>query len=304
MDTLKTLHIFLAQALKSSAEQGSHNLMNRIETAMSRVGYTVDYHLDTPENRRASQWLKGYSLFHMQDPFHERSLNLRRAYFYPFWRIENTAVRWDFRVAQMPYPAEKQDPNMAKNFANNMRKWHFKYVDITRDGFVYIPLQGRISEHRSFQTCSPLEMIEKTLASEPDREIIASLHPSEVYTDSERDQIAALEKRHARFSLSEHGSDVLLPACDYVVSQNSSVAIKGYFLRKPSVIFGQIDFHHVAGNVGKIGLEAAFRHCQRTDINYDNYLFWFFRKTAINGGNEKAEDRILDAMQKGGWEFQ
>lgn len=303
MDTLKTLHIFLEKDFKASAEKGTHNFMNRIETAMSRVGFSVEYHLNTAQNRTASQELQGYSLFHMSDPFHARSLTLRRAYFYPFWRIENTAERWNFRVAKMPYPAEKQDPNEAEKFANGMRKRHFDGLNSTSEGFVYLPLQGRISQHRSFQTCSPLKMIEETIKADRNRKILASLHPKETYSEQELGYLEELETKYTQFTLSDYGSDILMSTCDYVVTQNSSVALHGYFFRKPAVLFGQIDFHHIAGNVGKIGVSAAFRHSQHTEVNYDRYLLWFFRKTSINGGNANAEDKIIDAMRKGGWDL-
>ncbi|MEH6833499.1 MAG: hypothetical protein V7657_02810 [Falsihalocynthiibacter arcticus] len=303
MDSLKTLHIFLEEGFKKSAENGAHNLMNRIETAMSSVGVSVDYHLNTAKNRNASQDFQGYSLFHMEDPFHDRALNLRRAYFYPFWRIEKVAERWNFRVASMPYPADKQESNMAKTFANSMRKRHFGDQPVTREGHIFMPLQGKISKHRSFQSCSPLEMIEQTLATDATRSVIASLHPNEAYSEGDLARLRALEGKHTRFRLSDTPSDALLASCDYVVTQNSSVALKGFFLQKPAVLFAQIDFHHIAGNVGRVGLEAAFRHVHQPAQSYDSYLLWFLRKTAINAGNENAEARILAAMRKSGWEL-
>lgn len=303
MDSLKTLHIFLEKNFKLSAEEGTHNFMNRIESAMFRMGFSVDYHLNSPQNRKASKSFQGYSLFHMQDPVHNRALNFRRAYFYPFWRIENTAERWNFRVSQTPYPDGNQDPNIAKSFANGMRKRHFCDVKASKGGFVYLPLQGRISEHRSFQTCSPLEMIEKALIYESERPIVAGLHPKETYSKKEMLQLEVLEKKHRRFSVSTLGSTALLPACDYVVTQNSSVALHGFFLKKPAVLFAQIDFHHIAGNVGEMGLEAAFEHARNTEANFDSYLLWFLRKTTINAGKDNAEDRIIAAMRKSGWEL-
>jgi hypothetical protein len=303
MSALKTLHIFLEQGLKDSAEAGHHNLMTRIENAMSSVDHTVEYHLDTTENRAGSQELEGYSLFHMQPPTHARSLNLRRAYLYPFWRIEPTAQRWQFRVAKMKFPRQKQEPNMAKNFANGLRKRHFDGLKTSCGGYIYMPLQGRLTEHRSFQNCSPFEMIEQTLATDPNRVIQARLHPNETYTAEDLARLQKLQDTNARFCLSQQLSDTLLANCDYVVCQNSAVALMGYILHKPAVLFAQIDFHHIAGNVGTMGLEAAFAFAQERQRPFDQYMLWFLRKMAINGGNENAERRILEAMRKGGWQM-
>jgi hypothetical protein len=263
----------------------------------------VQYHLDTAKNRAESDALAGYSLFHMQSPTHARALNLRRAYLYPFWRIEPTAERWEFRVAKMKFPPHKQEPNMAKKFANGLRKRHFDGLETARDGYIYMPLQGRLGAHRSFQSCSPFEMIEQTLASDANRTVCARLHPNESYSAADREKLQKLQDLHPRFCLTDAPSDALLAHCDYVVCQNSAVALMGYILHKPAVLFAQIDFHHIAGNVGAMGVEAAFDFAQEAERPYDQYLLWFLRKMAINAGNENAENRILEAMQKGGWQM-
>ncbi len=43
------------------------------------------------------------------------------------------------------------------------------------------------------------------------------------------------------------------------MTQNSAVAMTGYFFHKPSVLFGRIDFHHIAANVHELGVDEAFR---------------------------------------------
>ncbi|WP_380055880.1 hypothetical protein ACFE33_01340 [Falsihalocynthiibacter sp. SS001] len=300
---MKILHIFLEEDFKASAEKGTHNFMNRTESAMSRVGYDVQYHLNSIENRTKSAGLAGYSLFHMKEPLHSRALCFRRAYYYPFWRIETTAERWKFRVAKMPFPPRKQDADQAERFANSMRKRHFASLNASRGGYIYMPLQGRLLERRSFQTCSPIEMIEQTLSTDKKRPILARLHPNETYSEKEIKALKSIEKKHDRFALSDAPSDVLVAACDYTVTQNSSAALGGYFFHKPAVLFAKIDFHHIAGNVADMGLQDAFEHAQDPDKPFDKYMLWFLRKTSINAGNPNAETRILAAMRKSGWEI-
>jgi len=84
-------------------------------------------------------------------------------------------------------------PKEARIFSNYWRKTLFNGVadQTIRDGFIYAPLQGRLKTHRSFQYCSPLEILELILEHDPSRSIKATLHPKETHTQAE---LGALEK--------------------------------------------------------------------------------------------------------------
>ena len=62
-----------------------------------------------------------------------------------------------------------------------------------------------------------------------------------------------------RLRLETGGAAEALAACDLVVTQNSAVAFNGYFFHKPAVLFAEIDFHHIAASVPRLGVAAAFR---------------------------------------------
>lgn len=303
MSPVRILRIYLDDAPRARAEAGNFNIMNKIRSAFEGCGFRVEFARNTDAERAKSLTRRGYALFHMDHPFHARALTMRKAYFYPFWRIENSAERWDWSVAKATFDPDAVNKRWADSFASYWRKRLFPNVqDVTRDGFVYVPLQGRLLDHRSFQTHAPLDMIRATLAHDRTRDVVVALHPKETYLPNEIDALKSLIDGEHRLSLSAEPMNGLLARCDYVVTENSSVALNGYFLHKPAVLFAKIDFHHIAATVETLGVEDAIAKAPELAPDYDAYLHWFLKETAINGGSPDVEQQILAAVRRQGWE--
>ena len=246
----------------------------------------------------------GYSLFQMEDPYFDRALSFRRVYLYPFWQIENTDKRWEWHTAKAAFNPDSVDASKAQKFADAYRKQLFgKDITIRNDGYILIPLQGRLLYQRSFQSMSPIEMIKTTLNYCKDKPVIASLHPSETYTTEETAELDRITKQNSRFSYVTAGSEKLLTGCDFVVTQNSSVAFSGYFLHKPALLFGQIDFHHIAINLWGGNAEYAFDQIKSTAPEYDKYLYWMLKQMSIDASSNTAPQKILSAFRRGGWDI-
>ena len=94
---------------------------------------------------------------------------------------------------------------------------------------------------------------------------------------------------------------MLLPRCDYVATENSSVAVMGYFLGKPALLFGQIDFHHIAGSVPIQGLSQAYETINGPEPDYARYLYWFFQMQALNVWRPEFAERLLARLSEHGW---
>jgi len=304
MAEAKILRIYLNDAPRSRAERGEFNIINKIRNAFEAHDFRVELRKNSNAERLKSATRRGYSLFHMDDPFHPRALTMRKAYFYPFWRIENSAKRWEWSIAKALFDPASVDEKIAKQFCDFWRSKLFKDLPggNNTQGIVYIPLQGRILEQRSFQFASPVEMIKSVLVHDQVRDIVIGLHPAETYLPEELDTIKALIDTNPRLLLSKARTQDLLVACDYVVTENSSTAMFGFFLKKPAVLFAKIDFNHIAANVGDLGAEMAIRSAPDMNVDYDKYLCWFLRETAINGGSEIVEEQILKAVRRHGWQ--
>jgi hypothetical protein len=146
-------------------------------------------------------------------------------------------------------------------------------------------------------------MVEATLQLEPKRPVHATLHPKETYSTAEYDALDALIDKHSQLIVSKTEARRLIGKCKYVVTQNSSVVLDGYFHKKPSVLFSKIDFHHIAANVHELGIESAFSQVVKMQPAYSKYLFWFLQEMSINAGRIHAEDQILATVRKRGWDI-
>ena len=293
---------YLDDSLRISAEAGTHNFIGKVAAVLLAAGFEVEYRANSGAARLASALRPGYAIFHMDQPTHSRALTIRRVYHYPFWQIEPTTERWDWHVAQATFDPASVDQVEARRFHAFWRKRLFPEAQPTsKHGFVYVPLQGRLTEQRSFQKASPIEMIKATLNHDTERLVIATFHPRETYTDTERQAIYDLAEANSRLSIKTGAMDRLLPSCDYIVTQNSSVAFNGIFFNKPTILFARADFHHIAANVETLGIAGAFDEVHRMDPDHAAYLWWFWQKMAINAGRPEAEDQIRGALRRAGW---
>jgi hypothetical protein len=300
--TDRTVTFYLDESLRKSAEAGTHNFIGKVASVLMDAGLIVEYRANSAAARLSSALRSGYAMFHMDQPTHARALTMRRVYHYPFWQIEPTTERWDWHVAKAEFDPTQVDPVEARRFHAFWRKRLFPNAsEITRAGFVYVPLQGKLLQQRSFQTASPVEMLKSVLVHDPERSVIATFHPGESYTDAERQAVYDLVDENPRLGIKTGAMDSLLPACDYIVTQNSSVAFNGLFFGKPVMLFARSDFHHVAANVQSLGIENALRAVRDLQHDYAAYLWWFWQKMAINAGRPEAEAQIRAALKRSGW---
>ena len=229
-------------------------------------------------------------------------MTFRQVYLPPFWQIETTAKRWQWQVAKSEFKPQEVSKGNATWFANYWRSRLFHNIpDIKSRDYVFIPSQGRLLQQRSFQTASPIQMIKSTLQYSNKHQVIASLHPQETYSTDEIAALDLLAEQNERFSWVTSGSDSLLAACDYVVTQNSGQAFKGFFLQKPVLLFGNIDFHHIAAKTWEHGVQGSFDLVTRMQPEYDRYLFWFLREMSIHTGRDDTQKKIIDTFRRGGW---
>ena len=300
----KILRVYLNPDMLDHARNGGFNFVNRIANALEPRGFRIEFRKNSDVERLKSAGRKGYSLFLMDDPIHAKALTMRRSYFYPFWRIEASARRWEFEVAQTPFDAATIDGAAATDWADKWRKWLFKgeAKAVSRDGPIYVPLQGKLLRQRSFQSTSPVEMLDLTATRFPAHVILAGLHPGEVYSEKERLALDGLRQKHPNLTITTGDMTQALKTCRLVVTQNSSAAFFGYFFHKPAVLFGKIDFHHIASNTHDLGIDDAFTAALGSQPEFDRYLYWFTMMNAIRADAEDCEDQILKTLARRGWQ--
>lgn len=290
--TTPTLRAYLDGSMLETARAGTFPFMRVLADAVRGAGWAVEW-------RDAAEPVDpdGHALVHMRRPDNARTLSFRRAYHYPFWTIEPCVERWRFAVARAAFDPAAVPPE-AGGFAARLRARVLPGPDPVRGDHVLVPLQGRIRKERSFQTMSPVQMLDAVCAT--GRPVIATLHPREALDRADRAALDRLARRHPKLTI---GGDTMarLRDCAFVATMNSAVAFDGYLLGKPAVLFAAIDFHHIALNVADMGARAALDAAPGHAPDFAGYLWWFLKHRAIDAGAPDAGARIIAAMQRGGW---
>lgn len=286
----KLLTFYLPNWLQWQVERDKHGFLAALRAVFAQNGWRMEVRGNGTAERLASVARPGWSMFYEDAPMPGRSLTMRRSYLEPFWHIEKTAKRWEFDVAKVSFHPDGVNAQRAGQFGGFWRGKLGLPETGSREGFAYVPLQGKLLAHRSFQSMSPVEMV-RVLAERETREIVVTLHPNETYSEAERAAVADL-CAHPRITHSTAEMAEVLPRCDYIATQNSSVVISGYLLDKPAILFGQIDFHHIAGSVPRDGIDKAFAHLDADAPDYARYLFWFFQEQALNVWRPDFPDRL------------
>ena len=150
---------------------------------------------------------------------------------------------------------------------------------------------------------SPIQMIETVLEHDPDREVLAKLHPKETYAAAE---MRALERlaEHPRLRIVEGDLEPYLAGGDYVVAMNSSVVLKGLFFEKPAILFADCEFHHICQSVPRDGdVAGAFRQVMAARPAFEKYLFWYLQRNCINVNWQSAGARVVEHCRELGWDI-
>jgi hypothetical protein len=285
----------LEEPLRVSAAAGRHNFINLMAGVLEGAGYRIEFaDLSAP--------VRSPSLTHMAAPPDDRGLVFRRAYHYPFWQIDPLPQRWHWAVARRPFDAVEV-PKDASRFFDFWRRRLFGEAPFAarRGGFLYLPLQGHLRRQRSFQRCTPLEMV--AAVAETGRQAVVTLHPKEAYAAADRAALAALVARHDNLRLGTDDMVTLLRDCDGVVTMNSAVAFSGYFFEKPALLYAGADFHHIAlqGDLARVSKDLSALDAHRPP--FAKYIYWFWQMQAINAGRPEGASRIAERLRNFGWDL-
>jgi hypothetical protein len=296
--------LYLYPDLLRRVRDGRHPLLCPLVTVLDQAGFAVSLHGDSPEDLAAGRRAGGWSLVRMIAPLGPGGVTFRKTCLEPFYHIETRAERWLWPVASAAFDPDQPTAKAAR-FMSNMRGRlfgpSFDPARVSREGYVLVPLQGRLLQRRRFQTMAPIAMIDAVLTHDPERKVVATLHPRESYGPEDLAALDRLAERHPRFQVARTPSSRLLAGCDYVATMTSSVALKGYFLEKPAVLFGKTEFHHIASTVAALGPAEAIRRAPDLRPDFAAYLWWFFRVMAIRAQGRDADPGIRAALRRAGW---
>lgn len=300
-DTRQVVRFFLTKRSVDTARKGDHPFVNAIKRALNPKTHNILIRRDTPFNRK--QMGRGdFSLVHMSDPAGRHGLVFRKAYAPSFWHLETRSARWDWAIAKEAFVPEQVDDRKAEAFFD---EWRARLLPEAQesageDGFIYMPLQGRLTQRRSFQTLSPIDMIKVTLA-QTNLPIRATLHPSEEYSEDELAVLDELQRKNSRFELASLPMHKALTSCQYIVTENSGVAFQAILYEKPSVLFARIDFHHICASFTPSNPARAFEEMDQSARAYRKYLYWYWAQRCINLESDDHPQKLVARLSDLGW---
>lgn len=259
------------------------------------AGYKVSFHPNTFLHRLWSSLLPVNIIADLSYDTQLPGMLFQRAYISRFWRLENTNQRDDWVITNLEFEPDSVNNKLAERFFR-VRAPKISTEVAPEKPYIFIPLQATLLEKRSFQTASPIDMVRITTEQDQSRQVVISVHPTGHYSKAEMSAVEELIQ-HPRISQSTGSMDTLLAGCDYVVTENSSVALHGVLHRKPAILFATSEFHHIFQYVPKIGIEEAFRRVLIDEPKYVEYFYWFFKMNMIPSEAGNLEEILKKRLQ-------
>jgi len=241
---------------------------------------------------------------------HPRVLNAGIAYVYPFWHLDPWGIRAFSSIAAVRFDPAAVDVEAARPFFRRLRKRlvgartsRYAQPEARAEGLpegaaaVFLQSEG----HRIVgETChlTRWEMLEATLAGW-DGPVVVKPHPRDNLAET-RERLRDYAARFARLHVSTGNIHDILAACDRVVTINSAVGIEAYLHRKPVILCGQADFHHIAQVARRPDELAGFLAAPARRRAYDKYIHWYFAQNCLSTTEPALVDRFLDRVAVGG----
>lgn len=302
---MAVLHLYLGESGRAAVLAGQARITTRVKAAVEAAGWQVVLCAD--EERSEIPGREGYHLVVNHPVPSDNCLTLRRVGWEPFWRIERTNDRWDWQAAGETFDPETIEAKKGQQFVKHWGPKLFDGQTPGAGGGVFVPLQGKLTEKRHFQAVSPLDMVRAVARRWTKRRISLTLHPGEDYAPDEMEALGRLVEQTPNVRLATGGSDAELLGCDLVVTQNSSMALKGFVAGKPALLWARIDFHHIAGSVPRDGREAAFKAAEAAMAGtagtpeFGRYLVWYLKMRCLRSWDTQVEPAICARLRDLGW---
>ncbi|MAC77602.1 MAG: hypothetical protein CML66_06015 [Rhodobacteraceae bacterium] len=237
---------------------------------------------------------------------HPRVWNAGIAYVYPFWNVDPWGIRAFSSIASRRFDPASVPVDDARPFFRRLRKRlvggrSSRYpqageVAVLPEGAVAVFLQSEA--HRDVEeTCylTREEMVATVLDATPGPVVIKP-HPRDS-DPATADWLAGLAARYPRLVVSGANIHDILGACDRVVTINSAVGIEACLHRKPVILCGQSDFHHIARVARSVDDLAAMVTEPARRRAYDRYIYWYFGLNCLSTTEPGLARRFLERVE-------
>lgn len=279
----------LEAGLRAAGHSISYEVLNR-DTLQDRVGRDDAFHLVNHGRMR-----------------HPRVRNAGIAYVYPFWNVDPKGIRAFSSIGDHAFDASDIDPELARPFMRRLRR-RLVQARVSRyeqpsqahtvpEGVLAVFLQAE-AERNQDETLylDRWSMLESCLQANSGP-VWVKPHPMD--TDPKTAAgLAEMERAYPQLSVFSGNIHDLIAASARVVTINSAVGIEAYLHRKPVVLCGQSDFHHIA--------DVARRRADLRDIlsrpprkrPYDKFVWWYFAQNCLSTTDPDLADRVIARFER------
>lgn len=239
----------------------------------------------------------------------EGVLNCAVAYFWEFWHLDPKGTKAFSSIGDLPYDARAMPYARAVRFFDGQRaklvearkSKYGQKAEVSKlpEGALAVFFQGHFPLRQGATRFDDLAMLEVVRQYAGNRPIVVKPHPlvNDPFTLA---SVQAL--RDDRLIITDANVHDILARCAATVSINSTVALEGYLHRKPAILFGRSDFHHIAGRVDR---PEDFPEVLTAQLGrnggFAQYLAWYFLRHCLRLGSPGLQDALWSRFAAAGF---
>ena len=238
-------------------------------------------------------------------------LNAAVAYLWEFWQLDPRGTKAFSSIAERRFDTAGMKAERVARFRETLlaryvahrRSKHGQITDHRElpEGASALFCQGHYPLKAGATDFTDVAVLRTMIAQTTDRPILVKLHPAATAVQEE-EALRTLAGTDSRVLITDANIHDILASCAATVSINSTAALEGFIHRKPAILFGQSDFHHIAGRVHAPGDFGRVLDRQiGASPSYDAFLAWFFLRNCIPLNARTLEVRIWDAFPAAGF---
>ena len=290
-------------------------LYRRIEQIFVPLGATI-----AMRDRRDGPYQGGDTLayddgdLHILDTGRARGpgvLNASLAYLHPFWHLDPEGVLAESSIGSRAFDPARVRTQPAKAFYERMqarypaqrRSRREQEAEVTRfpAGAVSVFLQGPLPEENGLAYASGEAMLRAVALGAGGRAVLVKPHPLAAEHDAE--VIARVVADGLAVTPTNANVTDMIAASVATVSINSACAIEGFLQRRPAILFGPSDFHHLAQTVRQPDRfsQALAQVLAGPEPEYARFLFWYFARNCLNVSGAGFAEKVLAIFTRAGF---
>lgn len=241
---------------------------------------------------------------------HPRVLNAGIAYIYPFWNLDPQGIRAFSSIGGLRFDPASIDAAIARPFFRRLRQ---RIVGARRSRYeqpmgrealpqaaaaVFLQSEG----HRNVGETLYLDrwqMLETVLGATR-APVIVKPHPRDASAETD-EALRDLGRRFAHLHVARGNIHDIIAASDRVVTINSAVGIEAYLHRKPVILCGAADFHHIADTARSEADLARLVTRPPRARHYDKFIWWYFGQHCLSTTDPELAGRFLQRLAAQGF---